>query len=147
MRPLPALVTAIIVALGAAGCSGDELDRTLDDAAGELSEAASEVGDAVSEAASEVTDAAERGSELIGYCTAAYRLQDAVEDRNPEDALEAAEDLAAEAPDDVRDEAETVLEGARAYQDGDDQALQDEEFQAAASAVADDAAERCDPRS
>ncbi|MBW3619979.1 MAG: hypothetical protein KY461_07025 [Actinobacteria bacterium] len=143
MRPLPALATALVLCVAAAGCSDDELDE----ATGELSDAAGEVGEAVTDAASEVADAAGDASELVGYCTAAYRFQDAVEDRNPDDALEAAEDLAAEAPDDIRDEVETVLDGARAYQGGDEQALGDEEFQAAASAVADDTAERCDPRS
>lgn len=146
MRPLVAVLTAVTVALGAA-CSGDEVEDSLDAAVEEVSEAGSEVGDAVTDAASEVADTAEEVTELVGFCTAAYRTQDAVEDRDPEEALEAAEDLAAEAPDEVRPEAETVLDGARAYQGGDDEALEDEGFRTAATEVAEYAEAHCDPRS
>lgn len=136
MRPVVALLTALTLALGAAACSDDEVEDAVDTAVEEVSEAAGEVADTASEL-----------SDLAGFCTAAYRTQDAIEDREPEDALEAAEDLVAEAPEDIRPQAETVLEGAQAFQEGDEGAIEDEGFQTAVTELVDYTQDRCDPRS
>lgn len=140
-RPSTILIAALLVT-GAAACDQGEAEETLDaigDTAGEVAE---DVGDAVGDAATEVSELAD----LVGFCDAARRADEAVEARNAGDALEAAEDLAAEAPEDVASEAGTVLEGVRAWHDGDQTAVEDEDFQQAAEDVRAYTEERCDPR-
>lgn len=148
MRPILAILTAAALATSAAACgSGDDVQDSLDAVGETVGEVAGDVGDSVEEAASEVGQAAEDAADLVGFCTAAYRTQDAVEDREPEDAVEAAEDLLERAPEDIRPQAEIVRDGARAYQAGDEQAIEDEEFQQALSELGAYIQDRCDPRS
>lgn len=148
MRPILAILTAAALATGAAACgSGDDLQDSLDAVGETVGEVASDVGDTVEEAASEVGRAAEDAADLVGFCTAAYRTQDAVEDRDPAEALEAAEDLLERAPEEIRPQVETVRDGARAYQGGDEEAIEDEEFQQALSELGAYLEDRCDPRS
>jgi hypothetical protein len=148
VRPLAAALTALVLAAGGAAC-GDtgELEETLDDVGDAVSEAATEAADAIGDAASEVSDTAREAADLVGFCDAARRVEAAVEDRNAGDALEAAEDLVAEAPDDVRDEAATVRDGVQAWHDGDRETIEDEDFRSAVEDVATYAEERCDPTS
>ena len=101
--------------------------------------------DRVSETVADTRDDAERVAELAEFCIAAGRLADAISDRDVAAAREAAEDVAQEAPKEIEDEAQTVLDGAKAAEGGDRQALQSEEFQAAARAVANFARDNCDP--
>lgn len=144
-RPSTILVAAVLVATATA-CGDGGTEETLDAIGETAGEVADDLGDAVSDAATEVRDTTSDLSDLVGFCDAARRAEGAVEARNAGDALEAAEDLAAEAPDDIRDAARTLLDGVRAWHDGDEQAIQDEDVQRAAEDVRVYAEERCDPR-
>lgn len=143
-RPSTILVVALLVTATACGDRGAE--ETLDAIGETAGEVAGDIGEAVSDAATDAADATSEFADLVGFCDAARRAEGAVEARNAGDALAAAEDLAAEAPDDIASEAGTVLEGVRAWHDGDEEAVQDEDFRRAAEDVQAYAEERCDPR-
>ncbi|MBW3657009.1 MAG: hypothetical protein KY457_00090 [Actinobacteria bacterium] len=142
MRRLSTILIAAVLVIGATACDGGEAEETLDAVGETAGEVAEDVGDALSEAATEASEFAD----LVGFCDAARRANEAVEARNAGDALEAAEDLAAEAPDDIRDAAETVRDGVAAWHDGDDQAIEDAAFTDALEDVGTYVDERCDPR-
>lgn len=146
MRRLPTILIAAVLVTGATGCDGGEAEETLDAIGETAADVAEDVGDAVSEAATEVADTTSDLADLVGFCDAARRANEAVEARNAGDALDAAEDLAAEAPDDIRDAAETVRDGVAEWHDGDDQAIEDPGFEDAVEEVRAYADERCDPR-
>lgn len=105
-------------------------------------------GDAVETVQEGVRDATERAQEAVQtaqFCKAALDVANAVDDRDWDRAIERGEVMVAEAPDDIRDDAQTVLEGAKRIRDGDAAAAQDEQFQAAAERVRTYARDRCDP--
>ena len=101
--------------------------------------------DRVSETVADAGDDAEKVAETAQFCIAAGRVADAIKDRDAAAAREAAEDLVEEAPREIKDEARTLLAGAKKAEAGENGALRTEKFQAAARAVADYAREHCDP--
>ena len=107
-------------------------------------------GDAVEtvqEGVSEATEAAGEAAQLVRFCTAALEVADAVNARDWERAIERGEEMVAEAPDEIRPDAQTVLEGARSIHDGDTAVAQSEEFQRAVERVRGYTRDRCDPTS
>jgi hypothetical protein len=98
-------------------------------------------GDAVDTVREGVQDAAT----LVQFCSAAVEVAQAVDDRDWDRAIERGEVMVAEAPDEIRPDAQTVLDGAKRIRDGDAAAAQDQEFQAAAERVRDYSRDRCDP--
>ncbi|HEX9888169.1 MAG TPA: hypothetical protein VGA69_01725 [Nitriliruptorales bacterium] len=107
-------------------------------------------GDAVESVQEGVDQATRQAGEAIQiaeFCRAALDVANAVDDQDWDRAIERGEVMAAEAPDDIRGDTQTVLEGAKRIRDGDTAAAQDEEFQAAAQRVRDYARDRCDPTS
>lgn len=147
MHRLVPLLSAAVLALVGTACDEGDAGETLEQVGDTLSEAATEASDAVSEAATGARDATTEFADLVGFCDAARRVEAAVDARNAGDALEAAEDLAAEAPEDVAAAAATVREGVRSWHGGDRAALEDDAFRGAAEDVRRVAEERCDPRS
>jgi hypothetical protein len=99
--------------------------------------------DAISSVQSEAGDVQQR----VEYCADAIRTADAVRQQDWEAAIEHGEALVEKAPDAIRAEAETVLAGARELRDGDLEAANDAEFQAAADELQRYTRETCDPTS
>jgi hypothetical protein len=126
-RRAGALLAAL--ALGASACS-----------------AVDGVVDGAQQAIEDGVDAAREAGDLIRFCTAAARVAKAVDDQDLEAAVSAGTNLLAEAPSEIRLDAEIVLNGATRARDGDRAALRTPEFQNAAKAVRDFTADRCDPR-
>lgn len=108
------------------------------------------VRDGISEASEVARDAREQiedTSREVRFCAAALSTARAAQNQNWEAAIESGEELVATAPDQIADDARTVLEGARAYEDGDESAVRSEEFHAAAERLDEYTRETCDPRS
>lgn len=129
MRPVRFAALVAVVALTTA-CGG------VDDVAS-LRDRASELG-------SQVDEVADRAS----FCFAVTRAlagQDG--GTSPQRAYEAAEEVLAQAPDGLRDDAELVTATLRrAAEEEDPSRLEDEEFRAAADRLREDTRELCDPR-
>lgn len=83
----------------------------------------------------------------VEYCAQAVEVAQAVRDRNLEQGLAAADDLASSAPDDIRPEVETVREALQTAQGGDATALADPEVQQAAIRIEEFSRRECDPTS
>lgn len=116
-------------------------------ACGGLEEA---VQDGISEASEVAADARQQiedTSQNVRFCTAALEVAQAAENQNWDRAIESGENLVETAPEEIAAEAQTVLDGARAYRDGDQQAVQSEEFRQAADRLDSFTRETCDPRS
>lgn len=99
------------------------------------------------EAIEQAEDAARDTAQRAQYCRAALQVASAVDDRDWDRAISAGEEMVAHAPDEIVDEARTVLDGARRIRDGQTQVAQSQEFQDAAEAVRTFTRERCDPAS
>lgn len=126
-----ALVTAVCATLALTGC-------------GAVEDGINQATDVADQAREQIEDT----SRNLQYCAAALSTAEAVRNENWEDAVESGENLVETAPEEIADEARTVLDGARAYQSGEDEAaVQTEEFRSAAQRVADFTRETCDPRS
>lgn len=94
----------------------------------------------------EVRESADEIADQARFCFALARALTALDGgSSPEAAADAAEEVLAQAPDHLRDDARIVAEGLRAARDGDPDALRDPEFQAAAQRLRDDTRELCDP--
>lgn len=102
----------------------------------------------LSERADEVSGSVEEVADQAQFCFAITRALTGVDGgTTPEQALEAAEEVLAQAPEELRDDAELVAETLGEAADADDpQRLEDEEFQAAAQRLRDGTRELCDPR-
>jgi hypothetical protein len=114
------LVTALL-ALGLGACT-DVRDRV----------------DAVAGDAAELTERAR-------FCLNVTRALTAIDADDPATAAAAAEELLAQAPDEVRGDARTVVEALRAARHGDRDRLDDPEVQAAAERLRGTARDLCDP--
>lgn len=139
---LPTAALAVL-ALGASACAGadtEELRQTVEQGISDATEAVGQAAEGVQEKASEV-------SELAQFCTAAAQTAQAANAQDWEGAIEHGETMVAEAPDGIRPDAEVVLDGAKAYVDGDQAAVTTSEFQTAAENVRTYTEDRCDPRS
>lgn len=102
----------------------------------------SSVGDQVNELRSGARDLSERAR----FCLAVARAAGAVESGSPRTALESAEEVVAQAPDDLAARAEQVLAAVETAMDGDDTALRDPALRTAIAELRDATVERCDPR-
>lgn len=121
MRRLGLLVLLGLLAAGPAGCGA--------------------IGDRVTE----VRESAEDASDRVQFCASAVRVATALSERDLAAAETAARDAAAEAPDEIRPQLRVVLDGVEAARSGDEEALQDPDFQRAAEQVASYARDTCDP--
>lgn len=120
-RRVPALILASTLGLGLGACA--EVDRVVDDAQEQVSE----------------------GLQRLRWCTAAFRLGTAVEARDVEAARDAAEDLRANAPDELTDDLDLILEAIDAAESGDPEQIEGEEVRDAGQRVLDEAEAQCDP--
>lgn len=142
MRPVLAIATVAALSFGASACAGtdtEELRETVEQGISDATEAVGQAAEEVQEKASEV-------SEIAQFCTAAARTAQAVNAQDWDAAIEHGETMVAEAPDDIRPDAEVVLDGAKRYADGDQSAVASSEFQTAAENVKVYTEDRCDPR-
>lgn len=122
----PSRLTVVAVAVVATACSGVQDD--LEDRFDELRGSASEVADRTQ------------------FCFAVTRALAAVEGgASPEQAREAAEEVLAQAPEELRDDATFVAERLEVAAEEDDRSVLDDDFRAAADRLRDDTRELCDP--
>lgn len=128
------LLTIGIAALTLAGC-------------GDVEEAVQDGISQASEVAAQAREQIEDTSRNVQFCSAALSTAKAVEQQNWESAIEAGENLVEQAPDEIAEDAQTLLDGARAYQEGDQSVVQTDEFREAAERVEAYTRETCDPRS
>lgn len=127
------LTIAVLLAGLVASCAGPG-SELLDRAAGEVDDGLERARDAV-----------EGLSDDARFCLAVTRTISAIESGSPATAEEAAEEVVAQAPDDLLEPARAVAdELQRALEEGD--GLRSEQLRAAADRLLDAAAERCDPR-
>ena len=109
-----------------------------------LASACSSVGDAlggVQTRAEEVSDGAQ-------FCFAVTRALTSVDGGStPSQARGAAEEVLAQGPDDLRDDAQLVADRLRAAAESGDESVLDDEFRAAAARLRDGTRELCDPTS
>ncbi|MDX1659430.1 MAG: hypothetical protein R3343_11470 [Nitriliruptorales bacterium] len=101
----------------------------------------------VEETVSDVVTEAEETVQLVEFCAAALDVLQAINDEDMAAALEAGENLVAEAPDEIAGEAQTVLDGLEEAQDGNREVLASEEFQTAAEELERYTRDNCDPTS
>lgn len=127
------LPSFLVAALAVAGCGVDDAVR----------EGISEASEVAEDARQQIEDT----SRNVRFCAAALSTARAAQDQDWAAAIEHGEELVATAPDEIADDARVVLEGARAYRDGDPSAVQSEEFRAAAERLDEFTRETCDPRS
>lgn len=127
-RSAPLRLAAVTLLVTA--CAGVDDLTSLRDQAGEAREAIGDIRDRAS------------------FCFAVTRsLTGAEGGTSPAQAYEAAEEVLAQVPDDLRDDARTVTAALeQAAEQGDDSALRSEEFRAAADRLRDRTRELCDPR-
>lgn len=152
VRTLKTLALALVLAISLTAC-GDG-DTTVEDVKTAVGDAATKAGDALGTAADKVSEAAGNAGDAAGeavdnaqFCTAAFQTVDALNGNDIDGAIDHGEDMVAEAPDDIRGDAQRVLDGAKAFQGGDQQAVQSAEFRAAADNVEAYTRDKCDPRS
>lgn len=136
----PRLAVVLLAAVLATACGAQEGLQEGIDRAGAV---ASEVQAKVDEATSRFEDTKQQ----VEYCASALRVIAAVETRDYEAAVDAGQEMVARAPEAIQPQARVVLDGVVAYQDGDSQPVQSEEFQQAAEDVRRFTTDSCDPRS
>jgi hypothetical protein len=81
------------------------------------------------------------------FCLSIARTASAIEAGSPGTAADAAEEVLAQAPDELRDDARLIAERLQAARDGDREALRDPEVREAAERLRDRTRELCDPTS
>jgi hypothetical protein len=81
------------------------------------------------------------------FCLSVARTAAAVEAGSPETAADAAEEVLAQAPDEVRDDARFLADRLQEARDGDREALREPEVREAAERLRDRTRELCDPTS
>ena len=114
---------------------------------GDIEEAVEDGISQASEVADQAREQVEDTSRNVQFCSAALSTAQAIEKQDWESAIEAGEDLVAHAPEEIAQDAQTVLDGARSYHDGDQSVVQTDEFRDAAERVESYTRETCDPRS
>ena len=95
----------------------------------------------------EVTDRADAVVGTVRWCTAAARLANAVAQRDAVAAREAAQDLADQAPEELRGDVDVLLDAAERAVAGDIDVLRAPGVTAAADRLRTAISDRCDPRS
>jgi hypothetical protein len=88
-------------------------------------------------------DLTERGR----FCLSVARTASAIEGGSPETAADAAQEVLAQAPDELREDARLVADRLQAAREGDRDALRDPEIRDAAERLRDRTRELCDPTS
>lgn len=91
----------------------------------------------------ELRDEAQELTDRARFCLAVTRTSTAIESGSPATAREAAEEVLAQAPDELITEARTVVEELRRVLDGEDADLRDPDLQAAAGQLRERTAQRC----
>lgn len=91
----------------------------------------------------ELRDEAQELTDRARFCLAVTRTNTAIESGSPATAREAAEEVLAQAPDELITEARTVVEELRRVLDGEDADLRDPDLQAAAGQLRERTAQRC----
>ena len=98
-------------------------------------------GQLVEDARTQVEEAAETAE----FCVAALRVAAAVDSRDVDALVRAGEAFVADAPDEVRPDAQLLLDAGRRARDGDEAALADPAVTDAAARVRDVTEQRCNP--
>ena len=120
-RPVLVLVLTAVVATAVIGCAG--------------------VGDRVDQLRSETQELTDRAR----FCLAITRAATAIESGSPATAQEAADEVLAQAPEELTAEARAVVDELRRVMD-DDADLRDDELRAAAERLRARTLQLCDPR-
>lgn len=105
--------------------------------------ACSQASDLVSDAQEQVSDAAQTAE----FCISALRLANAVEARDVDAIVDAGEALVDDAPDEIRGDAEFLLDAGRQAQAGDAASLDGDDVTAAGERVRSFTEDRCNPLS
>lgn len=84
-------------------------------------------------------------TETAAFCLSVTRAIAAIEAGSPVTAADAAAEVLARAPDDLRDDARLVIDTVQRARDGDRGALEEPEFTAAVDRLWSRTRERCDP--
>lgn len=114
---------------------------------GDIEQAVEDGISQASEVADQARDQIEDTSRNVQFCSAALSTAQAIEEQDWESAIESGENLVEQAPDEIAEDAQTLLDGARAYDDGDTSVVQTDDFREAAERVESYTRETCDPRS
>lgn len=89
---------------------------------------------------------AEDATDSARFCLSLARAAAALDTGSPDTAADAVEELLVHAPDRVRDDARTVVDGVRRAEERGEDVWEDEEIRAAVARLRDDTRELCDPR-
>ncbi len=106
-----------------------------------------QVRDTVEQATDQAQEAVGDLADTAEFCLRAVEVARAVDDRDVDAAVSAGEALVAVAPDDIRADAQLVLDAAREAQGGNFAALQSDEVQAAAQRLRTATEDTCNPTS
>lgn len=87
----------------------------------------------------------EETAQTVEYCASAIEVAEAVQARDLERGLAAADDLRDSAPEEIRPDVELVHDALRRARDGDPAALAAPEAQEAATRIAEFSRDTCDP--
>lgn len=104
--------------------------------------ACSDVADRVDE----LRSGAEQVTETARFCLSLARAASAIDAGSPDTAADAAEEVLVHAPDDVREDARTVVDGIRHAEDRGENFMDDPEVRAAIERLRDRTTDLCDPR-
>lgn len=97
---------------------------------------------------SELRSGADEATDRVQFCLAVTRALSSVDGgSSPAEAQTAAEEVLAQVPDELRDDAELVADRLRQAAENDDPSVLDAEFEAAAQDLRDRTEQMCDPRS
>lgn len=99
----------------------------------------------VTETVDDAGEAVDEGLQRLEWCTAAFRLGTAVENRDLEAGRAALDDLRASAPEELADELQVITEAVEAAEQGDLERIEGEEVRAAGEEVRATAQAQCDP--
>ncbi|HSK22803.1 MAG TPA: hypothetical protein VK906_06490 [Egicoccus sp.] len=99
----------------------------------------------VQERVDEVRGTAQELTDRARFCLSVTRAATALEEGNVETAAEAAQEAAAQAPEELRGDARTLADAAEAVRGGDRGALDDPAVVAAADRLREEARAICDP--
>lgn len=99
----------------------------------------------VQEQVDEVRDTAQELTDRARFCLNVTRAAKALEEGNVETAAEAAQEAAAQAPEELRSDARIVADAAEAVRNGDRDAVEDPAVVAAAERLREETRAMCDP--
>lgn len=99
----------------------------------------------VTDTVDEAEEAVGEGLQRLEWCTAAFRLGNAVQDRDLEAGRAALDDLNDSAPEELDDELQVITEAVQAAEQGDLESIEGEEVRAAGDEVRATAEAQCDP--